>query len=80
MAQDPAVLFCRVSFPKQVIMDQEANFMSKVLMQMWHLLDDQPLHTTVYHPQMNGLVEHFNGALKQMLRKYLGQNGKDWPQ
>src|ERR1043165_2614014 len=32
---------------------------------------------TAYHPQANGLIEHFNGTLKQMLAKIiLGE--EDW--
>lgn len=40
----------------------------------------QPLRTSVYHPQTNGVVECFNGTLKQMLRKFIHENGKDWQQ
>lgn len=56
-----------VSFNKQVITDQGAAFMSETLWALWKLAGVQPLHTSVYHPQTNGLVERFNGTLKCML-------------
>ena len=31
--------------------------------------------TSVYHPQTNGLIEHFNKTLKQMLRKAIVDDG-----
>lgn len=35
--------------------------------------------TSIYHLQMNGLVEHFNGILKRVLWKYVAENSSDWP-
>lgn len=77
-----AVLFFQVGIPKQLIMGQGANFMSELLAQMGNFWGIQPLHTTVikFHPQMNGLAECFNGTLKHMLQKYVGENERDWPQ
>ena len=36
------------------------------------------LHTTPYHPTCNGLVEKFNGTLKDMLQKMCAEKPKDW--
>jgi len=36
---------------------------------MSRLLFIRPLTTAPYHPICNGLVERFNGTLKQMLRR-----------
>jgi len=36
------------------------------------------LNTTAYHPQCNGLVEHFNRMLKTMLRKQAATFGTQW--
>lgn len=49
--------------------------MSEMFKQLWELL-----HTSVYHPHMNGLVEQFNGTLKQLLRTYVAENDWDWLQ
>lgn len=50
-------MFSWVGFPKEVITDQGTNFMSRVLRELWKLLKVQPLRTSIYHPQTNGLVE-----------------------
>ena len=36
------------------------------------------IRTTPYHPEIDGLVEWFNGTLKQMLRKCVDVTAKDW--
>lgn len=54
--------------------------MSEVLQAVWWFLGVQPLWTSVYHPQSNGLVERFNGMLQRMLGKFVGDSGKNWPQ
>ena len=38
------------------------------------------LHTLVYHPQTDGLVERFNQNLKQMLKKVMEVDGRNWDQ
>ena len=38
------------------------------------------LNTTTYHPQTDGLVERFNGTLKDMLAKTVKANSRDWEQ
>ncbi|KAI2644034.1 Retrovirus-related Pol polyprotein from transposon 17.6 [Labeo rohita] len=42
------------------------------------LLRVKQLRTTVYHPQMDGLVERFNQTLKQMLRRVAAEDRRDW--
>lgn len=38
------------------------------------------VHTSVYHPQCNGLVERFNQSLKGLLRKFVMEYPRQWPQ
>lgn len=74
VAQAVAITFSLPGFPKQVLMGQWMQFMSN----MWKYLRIQPLHTSVYHPQINGFVESFNGTLKSMMQKSAGENVINW--
>lgn len=47
VAQELAVLFSQVGFPKQVVTDQGANFMSEALQHMWRYLGVQLSHLTL---------------------------------
>jgi len=38
----------------------------------------QPLHTTAYHPQANGLVERFNGNVVRALSKFVCECPTQW--
>ena len=42
------------------------------------LLGIKKLNMTAYHPQYDGMVEHFNRMLKSMLRKHANVFGKQW--
>ncbi len=73
-------LFSRVGFPAEILTDQGTNFMSTLLKQVYQLLGIKSLRTTPYHPQTDGLTERFNQTLKQMLRKFVSETGRDWDQ
>lgn len=73
-------LFSRVGFPAEILTDQGTNFMSTLLKQVYQLLGIRSLRTTPYHPQTDGLTERFNQTLKQMLRKFVCDSGRDWDQ
>lgn len=56
------------------------HFMSTLLKQVYKLLGIKSLRTTPYHPQTDGLTEHFNQTLKQMLLKFISESGTSgWP-
>ena len=58
--------------PKEILTDQGTNFMSKLLTELYRMLHIQPIHTSPYHPQTDGLVERF------IKSKLVGDEGKDW--
>jgi transposase InsO family protein len=62
-------VFCRVGFPREILMDRGAQFTSGVMAEMSRLISVKQLMTTPYHPMCNGLVERFNGTLKLMLKR-----------
>uniref|UniRef100_A0A8C4SI54 Integrase catalytic domain-containing protein n=1 Tax=Erpetoichthys calabaricus TaxID=27687 RepID=A0A8C4SI54_ERPCA len=71
-------LFARVGIPKEVLTDQGTPFTSDTFREVAKLLKIKHLRTSVYHPQTDGLVERFNQTLKQMLRKVVSADGRNW--
>ena len=63
---------------KEILTDQGSNFMSALLQELYQMLGVKSIRTTPYHPQTDGLVERFNQTLKQMLRKVIDREGRDW--
>ena len=63
------LLFSRVGIPEEILTDQGSNFMTTLLQEIYQLLGITP---SPYHPQTDGLVERFNGA---MMKKF---TYKDW--
>ncbi|KAL0170804.1 hypothetical protein M9458_035400, partial [Cirrhinus mrigala] len=61
-------LFSRFSIPKEILTDQGTNFTLRLMGQL-----NKQLGIT-----MDGLVERFNQTLKNMLRKFVADTGRDW--
>uniref|UniRef100_A0A8C5C6I6 Gypsy retrotransposon integrase-like protein 1 n=1 Tax=Gadus morhua TaxID=8049 RepID=A0A8C5C6I6_GADMO len=80
VARELMLLFSRVGIAKEVLTDQGSCFMSRVMKEVLSLLQVKQLRTSVYHPQTDGLVERFNKTLKQMLKKVMQADGKNWDQ
>ena len=80
VARELMLLFSRVGIAKEVLTDQGSCFMSRVMKELLRLLQVKQLRTSVYHPQTDGLVERFNKTLKQMLKKAMDLDGKNWDQ
>ena len=78
IAKELFQVFSRVGLPKEVLTDQGTPFMSRVTKELCKLLKVTQLRTSVYHPQTDGLVERFNKTLKQMLRRVVDKDGKNW--
>ena len=78
IAEELIKFFSRMGVPEETLTDQETNFTSRLLDEVYRLLQIKPIRTTPYHPQTDGLVERFNGTLKAMLRKAIDDEGKDW--
>jgi transposase InsO family protein len=74
IAQELFHLFSWVSIPREILTDQGTAFMSRVMKYVYNLLRIKKVRTSMYHPQMDQLVERFNKTLKQML-KVIGRDG-----
>ena len=70
-------VFSRYGIPDILHSDQGRNFESTILLQTLEAFGVTKSHTTAYHPAGDGLVEHFNRSLLQMLRAYVQQHN-DW--
>ncbi|XP_033728194.1 uncharacterized protein LOC117317492 [Pecten maximus] len=71
-------VYSRVGIPREVLTDQGSQFTSELMREVSRLLSIRQLTTTPYHPMCNGLVERFNGTLKQMLKRMCSERPKDW--
>ena len=78
VAEELIKVFSRVGVPQEILTDQGTSFTSKLLIELYKMLHIQPIRTTPYHPQTDGLVERFNQTLKMMLRKTAVKEGLDW--
>ena len=78
IAEELMKFFARVGVPEEILTDQGTNFTSRLLTEVYRLLQVKPIRTTPYHPQTDGLVERFNSTLKSMLRRAADGEGKDW--
>ncbi|XP_062596739.1 uncharacterized protein LOC134258215 isoform X2 [Saccostrea cucullata] len=70
-------IFCRIGVPKEMLTDMGTQFTSELMGEVSRLLSMKQLSTTPYHPMCNGLVERFNGTLKQILRRLCSERPKD---
>lgn len=71
-------IFSRVGFPREMLTDRGTQFMSDVMKEVSRLMSIRHFTTTPYHPACNGLVEKFNGTMKQMLKKMCEERPQDW--
>ena len=71
-------MYSRLGIPEEILSDHGTQFMSDLMKEVQRLLSIRAMTSSVYHPQCNGLVEKFNGTLKQMLRKMCAERPRDW--
>ena len=77
IVQDLTKIFSALGIPRIVHSDQGQSFESTVLKQILSAFGIHKSHTTPYHPQGDGMVEHFNRSLLQLLRSYV-EHEADW--
>ena len=70
-------LFTTFGIPEILHSDQGRNFESTILRQTLEAFGINKSRTTAYHPQCDGMVEHLNRSLLQLLRTYVTKQ-EDW--
>ncbi len=71
-------IFSRLGIPREILSDNGANLTSKLVEEVFTLLDIGHIKTSPYHPQTDGMVERFHKTLKEMLRKVKPKYGNQW--
>lgn len=66
-------MFSHIGVPRDVLSDRGINFTSEIMKEVSCLLSLKQLHTTLYHPMAKGIVERFDGTLKQMIIHVSGE-------
>ena len=64
--------------PCRLHSDQGSQFESRLFQAMCERLGIKKTRTTPYRPESDGMVERFNRTLKDMLSKYIDEQGLDW--
>ena len=64
---------------KRLTSDRGSNFVSDLVAAYCKAVGVGQHKTTAWRPWSNGLVERFNGVLKDRLRTYSMEVGKEWP-
>ena len=65
--------------PAKLLSDRGANFTSRLVGELCSAFGIQKCHTTLYHAQCNGQVEHFHQMLFCMLGKLTKDKKAQWP-
>ena len=78
VAEALLTMFSHIGFPRELTSDNGTQFTSQMFEEFLQLLGTEHRLTPPYHAQSNGLVERFNGTLKNMLRKLTTDRPKDW--
>ena len=67
----------RHGVPNTLLSDRGANFLSKLMAEVYHLLGVRKLNTAAYHPQSDGLAERFHRTVMDMMAK-AGRDRRSW--
>lgn len=74
IANELLKVFVQIGIPREILTNKGTNFTSQVMREVWEILKAKVLSTSMYHLQMDGLVEIFNQTLKRMLKKFISQD------
>ena len=78
VAEELVKMFSDIGIPNEILSDNGSQFTSDMMAEVHRLLSIKSITTTPYHAQCNGLCERYNGTLKQMLRRMISEQEKEW--
>ena len=78
VAEALVAIYSRVGVPAEVLSDRGTQFTSDLMREVGRILSIKQLVCSPYHPIANGLIEHFNGTLKSMLKRMCAEKPKHW--
>uniref|UniRef100_A0A8C7Y6R4 Gypsy retrotransposon integrase-like protein 1 n=1 Tax=Oryzias sinensis TaxID=183150 RepID=A0A8C7Y6R4_9TELE len=76
--KDLVNFFSTFGFPQSIQSDQGSNFTSKLFGQVVKSLYIKHRLSSAYHPQSQGALERFHQTLKNMLKKFCLDSGREW--
>ena len=71
-------IVCRFGMPIVIHLDQGREFENKIMQELCIMRGSHKTKTTPYHPESDGMVEHFNRTLLMILAMFAGENRDDW--
>lgn len=71
-------IICKHGCPREILSDRGQAFKSKLITGITTNLGIRTNYTSAYHPACNGLVEHVNGTVAEMLSHYVSTHQRDW--
>jgi len=71
-------VYKRFRLPNTIISDRDPRFTTKSFQELLKLLGVKSKLTTVYHPQSDGTMEHFNQEIDAYIGIYCSSNPETW--
>ena len=78
VANELILFFTKFGFPTELLTDLGSNFTSLLFEQLTKLCKIKLVHSSVAHPQSNGINERMHGTLKRSLRAFASEHKQEW--
>ena len=71
-------IICNHGCPRFLLSDRGTNFLSKLMLEVCHIMKTNKLNTSAYHPQCNAVQERFNAVIFDTISHYVNKFHTDW--
>lgn len=72
------LIITRHGAPNTILSDRSTNFLSRLMHEIYVMMNVKKLNTSSYRPQTDGLVGKFNSTLTQSLTMFCNENQDNW--